>query len=355
MLFGAAAYAECSGLRTATSQVSYLPLTHVVQRACSLYLAAYTTAHTHLCADPQRLLEHLRTARPQLFFAVRRIWEKLAAGLRALRAAGHHDAAALTAVGLDHCDDAVTGAAGLANEVFDELRSFGLPLVTAYGLTETAGAVTRDDPAHPAPDTVGRAEPGVEVRVAHDGEVLLRGPTVMRGYLGRPAETAAVLDPGGWLHTGDLGKIRRDGRLTIVGRKKEIIVTSGGKNIMPTAVEMLLTRHPLIGQALVCGDGHPYLVALLTLDPDADRPADVDATLAKAVAEANAQLSRPEQVKRWMVLNQPWTIEQGAITPTLKLRRTVLTEQHADDIASLYDCQRLSAEGHSSWSGIAST
>jgi long-chain acyl-CoA synthetase len=196
--------------------------------------------------------------------------------------------------------------------------------------------------------------PGIEVRIGEDGEVLARGPLTTPGYLNLPDATAALIDADGWLHTGDIGALDDDGFLSITGRKKEMIITAGGENIAPSAVEGLLTENALIGQALCYGDRRPYVVALLTLDGDAARAwarahglgdaplaelatrPDVLAAVAVAVAAANARLARVQQTKRWRLLPQEWTSATGELTPTLKLRRRVIHESCAGLIDELY-------------------
>jgi long-chain acyl-CoA synthetase len=221
-------------------------------------------------------------------------------------------------------------------------------------MTETAGAFTTNTPDAFRLGTVGRALPGVELRIADDGEILTRGPLNTPGYLNLPDRTAELIDPDGWLHTGDIGSLDPDGFLSVVDRKKELIITSGGENISPVAIESLLVAHPLIGQALTYGDRRPYPVALLTLDSDvapawarargieasslaelAEEPTVLEA-VAEAVAAANQRLARVQQVKRWRLLPVEWTAESEELTPTLKLKRRVVHAKYADVIDALY-------------------
>ena len=192
------------------------------------------------------------------------------------------------------------------------------------------------------------------MRIAPDGEVLARGPLNTPGYLNRPDLTAGLIDADGWLHTGDIGRLDEDGFLSVVDRKKELIITAGGENVSPAAIENLLVAYPLIGQALAFGDQRPYVVALLTLDGEvapawarargieadslaelAENPA-VLAAVGEAVAAANQQLARVQQVKRWRLLPVEWTAESEELTPTLKLKRRVVHAKYADDIDTLY-------------------
>jgi long-chain acyl-CoA synthetase len=221
-------------------------------------------------------------------------------------------------------------------------------------MTETTGAFTANTPAEFKLGTVGRPTPGMEVTIADDGEILVRGPLTTPGYHGRPDLTAALIDAGGWLHTGDIGTIDADGFVSVTDRKKELIITAGGENIAPAAVEGMLVAHPLIGQALAYGDRRPYVTALLTLDGEA-APAwarargitagslaalasdpQVLAEVAAGVAAANERLARVQQVKRWQLLPAEWTAETGELTPTLKLKRRVVHAKYADAIDSLY-------------------
>jgi long-chain acyl-CoA synthetase len=194
----------------------------------------------------------------------------------------------------------------------------------------------------------------MEVQIAADGEILVRGPLLTPGYLNRPDQTADLIDADGWLHTGDIGSLDEDGFLSVVDRKKELIITAGGENVPPAAIENLLVAHPLVGQALAFGDRRPYVVALLTLDGDvapawakargieaaslpelAEDPA-VLAAVGEAVAAANGRLARVQQVKRWRLLPVEWTVESEELTPTLKLKRRIVHAKYADDIDALY-------------------
>jgi long-chain acyl-CoA synthetase len=221
-------------------------------------------------------------------------------------------------------------------------------------MTETCGAATACGPGMFKLGTVGAALPGVELRIADDGEVLMRGPITTSGYHRRPEATAALIDEQGWLHSGDIGTIDDDGYLAIVDRKKELIITSAGKNIAPSNIESLLKESPVVGHALAFGDDRPYVVAVLTLDGEvapvvarmrgieftdlADLAAkpEILAMAQDAVDRANAHLSRPEQVKSFELLPVEWTAESEELTPTLKLKRRVVHAKYADVIDRLY-------------------
>src|SRR5262249_26141101 len=248
----------------------------------------------------------------------------------------------------------VSGAAPIDPQVIEFFQALGLPMVEGWGMTELTNAATVSHPDRARNGAVGTACPGVEMRLAGDGEVLVRGPLVMRGYYRNPADTASTLDPGGWPRTGGLGTLDAGGFLTIVDRKKELIITSGGKNISPALIESLLQRHELIGQACAIGDRRHHVTALLVLDGQAAPgwaqqhgigtrdPAglaahpEVLAEVAAGVRRANQDLARAEQVRRFTLLPAEWTAETGELTPTLKRRRRVIAEHHAADIQRLY-------------------
>jgi long-chain acyl-CoA synthetase len=292
------------------------------------------------------------------------VWEKLHAALRSVlptvdpaAVAALPDAAkqtVLTRIGLDRCRIATTGAAPIDPEIVEFFRALGVPLTEGWGMSELSNAATLAAPASARTGAVGPAFPGVEVRIADDGEVLVRGPLVMGGYYKDPELTMATIDADGWLHTGDIGQLDDAGFLKIVDRKKELIITSGGKNVSPAQVEYELQRHPLIGQACAIGDRRNYVTALLVLDPDAapawarahDIPfeslaglaahADVLAEVERGVGEANSHLARPEQVRRWVLLPAEWTAQSGELTPSMKRKRRVIIDRYTKEIEELY-------------------
>ena len=248
---------------------------------------------------------------------------------------------------------ALTGAASIALDVLELFEACGIPVLEGYGLSESCAAATLNVPGATRLGTVGRALEGVEVKIADDGEILIKGPNVFRGYYRDEEATREALTDDGWLLSGDLGTLE-DGYLRITGRKKELIITAGGKNISPTNIETLLREQPWISQAVVYGDNRPYLVALLTLDPEGvpalaqevGAPAD-PAALAKhpkvreilqaKVDEVNRRLARVEQVKRFDVLEQDLSQEHEELTPTLKVKRKVVYERYADRFDALYN------------------
>ena len=375
--------------------ISYLPMAHATGRFSDHWLPMIYDATVAFCPDPMQLFQVAAQVRPTVLVGVPRVWEKLHAALRAGIAAepdaarrgateqaiktgrelarrqqrGEPVPAALQAqaqqtapvrhallafVGLDACRLAASGAAPIDPEVIEFFQALGLPMVEAWGMTELTNAATISNPDRARNGAVGTACPGVEVRLADDGEILVRGPVVMRGYYREPARTADTLDRDGWLHTGDIGTLNADGFLTIVDRKKELIITSGGKNISPVLIESLLQRHPLIGQACAIGDRRNYVTALLVLDGEAAPvwakqhgigTADladlavhpqVLAEVVAGVRRANRDLARVEQVRRFTLLGAEWTAETGELTPTLKRRRRVIDERYAADIQRLY-------------------
>jgi long-chain acyl-CoA synthetase len=397
VLFECTALDRVTGLEAGNSSVSYLPLAHIAERVLSIYVPLTMRTHIWFCPDPAQAVEYVREARPTLFFGVPRVWEKVRAGITAKLAAEENErkrkiaqaavetglqvvrrqqrgqpvplglrarhavlerlvlAKVREAIGLDRCTFASSAASPLAVDVAEFFAALGLPLVEVYGMTETTGVATGNRPGKVKIGTVGTALPGVEVRLAEDGEVLVRGPVNTPGYFRQPEATAELIDGDGWLHTGDVGELDADGYLKIVDRKKELIITSSGKNLSPANIEGLLKEHPLIGQALVYGDDRPYLVALIVLDHElapawAARSGVATTDLAElaahqrvleevrmAVDGANQRLARIEQVKRFEVLPVEWTAESEELTPTLKLRRRIIHAKYAERIDALYD------------------
>jgi long-chain acyl-CoA synthetase len=397
VLYECTALNRLTDLKPAGSSVSYLPLAHIAERLLSIYLPLAMRTHVWFCPEPTQAVEYVREARPTLFFGVPRVWEKVRAGITAKLATEGNPrkrkiaqaavdtglevvrrqqrgqpvplglrirhaalerlvlAKVREAIGLDRCIFASSAASPLAVDVGEFFAALGLPLIEVYGMTETTAVATGNRPGKVKIGSVGPALPGVEVRLADDGEVLVRGPINTPGYFRQPEATAELIDAEGWLHTGDVGELDADGYLRIVDRKKELIITSSGKNLSPANIEGLLKEHPLVGQALVYGDSRPYVVALIVLDHEvapgwAARNgvdgADLAALAAHeqvlreiqlAVDAANQRLSRIEQVKRFEVLPVEWTAESEELTPTLKLRRRIIHAKYAERIDALYD------------------
>ncbi|MCK9930503.1 AMP-dependent synthetase/ligase [Frankia sp. Mgl5] len=394
--YEAVASARTAHLNGAGVSVSYLQFAHIAERILGMYLPQLQGGHVHLIDDPSQLAAVLREVRPTRFFGVPRVWEKIRAGVTAKLAAEPDEArrsaveqalavglsyvestqtgrttspelrarfdavdgAVLrplrAALGLDRVEWAATAAAPMPADLARFLAGLGLRVYDVYGMTETTSAATACGPDSFRLGTVGRPHPGIELRLAEDGEILVRGPITTPGYHKAPAATAGLLDSGGWVHTGDLGALDEDGFLRVVDRKSEIIITSSGKNIAPSNIENGLMESPLIGHAMVVGDGRSYVVALLTLDGEAapvlaarlgvaagtlaelaEHPR-IQVAVAEAVEAANARFSRPEQVKAFELLPHEWTVGSGELTPTLKLRRRIVVGKYADTIDRLY-------------------
>jgi long-chain acyl-CoA synthetase len=227
------------------------------------------------------------------------------------------------------------GGAPLSREIAEFFHAIDILILEGYGLSEVTTAATVNRPDDYRFGTVGKALPGVELQIAGDGEILIRSNTVFAGYYRDPAATAEVLDAEGFVHTGDVGHLDEDGFLVITDRKKDIIVTAGGKNVAPQNLENELKTHAIVSQALVIGDRRPYIGVLITLDPEvlSDEP---EAAVGRAVDAVNEGRSRFEQIKRFRILPRDFSLEQDELTPTLKIRRKVILEHFADDVEALY-------------------
>ncbi|HEX9763488.1 MAG TPA: AMP-binding protein, partial [Acidimicrobiia bacterium] len=343
------------------------------------------------CPNMAGVLEYIQEARPTIFFGVPRVFEKFHSRLSA-RFAGEHgikkilldralasngkrveaeaagksgpmlagvlDSVVLSKVrhglGMDAVELAITAAAPINAELITFFHTIGIPLFELYGMSETTGPATTNLPGANKTGSVGRALPGVEVELAEDGEVLMRGGVITSGYYKLPGATEESFDSEGWLHSGDLGRIDEDGYLWIVGRKKEIIITAAGKNIAPAKLETALGNHPIISKACIIGDNRKFLSVVIALDHE-EAPAwaeahgldyrdlvtfsqlpEVLAEVDKAVREANEKVSSVEQIKKWIVVPDEWTPDSGEVTPSLKLKRRVVVEKYADEIDALY-------------------
>jgi long-chain acyl-CoA synthetase len=366
--------------------VSWLPMAHIAERACSHYLPMLIGFSTTCCPDPRQVVAYLPEVKPTWFFAVPRIWEKLKAaieagvaaepdaakkqatewalgvGLKKVRAeqAGEQvpgelaqeyakaDELVLSKIrarlGLDQVESVNVGAAPTPREVIEFFHALGVPLAELWGMSETTGYGACNPPDKIKIGTVGPPGPGAEIRLADDGEVLIRGPFVMPGYRNQPEKTRESMDDDDWLHTGDVGEFDDDGYLKIVDRKKELIINAGGKNMSPANIEAKVkAASPLIGQAIAIGDGKPYNVALITLDPDV-RPGFVEqhgedavqAEVQRGVDAANEQLARVEQIKKYTVLPDEWQPGGDELTPTMKLKRKPIHAKYAEEIEALY-------------------
>ncbi|WP_341923754.1 AMP-binding protein [Nocardioides psychrotolerans] len=396
VIYEAVSTLESAGLVGPQRQVSYLPFAHIAERVLGIYGPQLLGGHIHCIGDPAQLLATLGEVHPTAFFGVPRVWEKIKTGLSAKLAADPDPAnvtmvqdsmaAALAWVqaqevggtmtpeieeayaaadarilgflklllGLDQVTWAGSAAAPMPIEVAKFMAGLGLKVFDVYGMTETCGAVTANGPAGFKLGTVGRPNPGMEIRLAEDGEVLVRGPVNTPGYHRQEDATHALIDEDGWVHTGDIGTLDEDGFFAIVDRKKELIITSAGKNIAPSNIENYLKESPIIGHAMAIGDNRPYVVAILTLDGEvapvlaermgltytdladlAQKP-EIQAMAQAAVDAANERLSRPEQVKAFELLPVEWTAESEELTPTLKLKRRVVNQKYSDVLDRLY-------------------
>lgn len=391
-------YAESKSDRIALSEfvtdgnktLMFLPLAHVFARAVTL-AALDAKVVVAFSSDWSTLVDQFGSFRPHFILAVPRVFEKVFHGAKQKAHADGKgwifDRATESAIAwseaLDHggpgllrrlehalfdklvygqlraalggrCTAAVSGGGPLGARLGHFFRGVGVPIYEGYGLTETTAAITVNTPGNTRVGTVGRPTEGHAIRIADDGELLLRGPVVFGEYWQNPDATASAFTDG-WFRTGDLGAIDRDGYLTITGRKKEILVTAGGKNVSPGLLEDALRTHPLIGQAMVVGDGRPFIGALLTLDPEvvpgwAQRhglPAgtpletliehpDLVAEIDAAVAETNKLVSRAEAVKKVRILPVDWTEATGELTPKMSLRRAEVMKKYAEDVEKIY-------------------
>jgi long-subunit acyl-CoA synthetase (AMP-forming) len=332
--------------------ISYLPVAHVGDRLGSHYGASICYGRTVVSVvDPRQIAPAMVEVRPTVFGGVPRVWEKLKAGLEA---AGLRDPAQLpeagkalvrARLGLDQCTVRVSGAAPAALAVLQYFHDLGLPLNEGWGMSELSAFATVNPPDELRMGTVGKALPGVELKLLGDGELLVRGPLVMKGYRDDPERTAEALDAEGWLHTGDIATIDDDGYVTIVDRKKELIINAAGKNMSPANIELTLrAASPLIAHAVCVGDRRPYNVALVVLDREVLAKTSggglsgeaLHAAIAGAVEAANASLSRVEQVKRFVILDAEWQPGGDELTPTMKLKRKPIHAKYAAEIERLY-------------------
>src|SRR4051794_2838932 len=378
------------------SVVSYLPMAHIAERSCSQYLPIMFGFAVTDCPNAREVVGYLPDVRPSWFFSVPRIFEKLKAaleagmsheqdeqkkqatqwaidvGLKKVRAeqAGEEvseelaeeyekaDAMVLSKIrerlGLDRLEALNVGAAPCPAEVIEFFHALGLPLAELWGMSETCGAGCCNRPEQIKIGTVGPAAPGVEIKLAEDGEVLMKSGVVMKGYRNDEEKTRETIDSDGWLHTGDIGELDDDGFLKIVDRKKELIINAAGKNMSPANIEAKVkTSSGLIGQAICIGDRRPYNVALITLDPDVAPGfasenglsddfaalADEDAVIEevqKGIDRANEQLARVEQIKKFKILPEDWEPGGDELTPTMKLKRKPIHEKYEEEIEALY-------------------
>jgi long-subunit acyl-CoA synthetase (AMP-forming) len=326
--------------------LSYLPSAHIADRLWCLQGPVRTGACVTYVPDPAKLLSAMVDVRPTFFLGMPRMWEKLRVALLArVPVEGRPDdpqtAAGLRAfLGLDGDVVCLTGGAPLDVEILDFYASIGLPLLEGYGMTEVSGVITSTRVGRGRVGSVGVPFEGIEIRLADDGEIEVHGEAVMLGYRNKPAATAEAIGADGWLRTGDVGTIDADGFLTIVGRKKELIITAGGKNVAPANVENAIrAATALAGPVLAIGDRRPYVTALVSLDPVERRDWTEDAlrkTITDAIDTANRSLAQAAQVKRFAIVDDVWDAASGFVTPTLKLKREAVESHYAKEIDALY-------------------
>jgi long-chain acyl-CoA synthetase len=340
MLFTMDAYDQVLHFPRGGRVVSYLPMAHIAERNCSHYFPMAFGFTVTCCPNAREVVSYFPEVRPSWFFAVPRIFEKLKAAIES--GPGVDDPAALREqLGLDQLAALNVGAAPTPPEVIEFFHSIGLPLGELWGMSETNAIGACNPPEKIKIGTVGPPVPGVELRLADDGEVELRGDCVFAGYRGQEEMTRETFTDDGWLKTGDIGELDEDGYLSIVDRKKELIINAAGKNMSPANIESTLkTASPLIGSVAVIGDRRPFNVALIVLDPEA--AANVEApedAVAEAVEKANERLSNVEKVRRHKVLATEWEPGGDELTPTMKLKRKPIAEKYAEDIDALYERQ----------------
>ncbi|HEX9694934.1 MAG TPA: long-chain fatty acid--CoA ligase [Actinomycetota bacterium] len=381
--------------QTDDRSLSYLPLSHIAERVTSHMMQIFRGSETWFAESLDTLREDLQACRPTVFFGVPRVWEKFYAGIKNLldnlpeeqrekaeqavqlgvkrveamqagsslppeleaayqQADAQLFAIARAALGLDQSRAMISGAAPINPDVLKFFHAIGLPVAEVYGQTEDCGPTSINRPDKIKIGTVGPAIEGVEIKIADDGEILVKGGNVGPGYYKSPEATAELIDEDGYMHSGDVGVVDEDGYLRITDRKKDLIITAAGKNIAPQVLENMLKHSPWISQAVVIGDRRPYMTAILTLDQekvtqyaeqksipsgdfaDLSRHPDILQLVETSVQEVNEQLARVEQIKKWTVLERDFLQEADEMTPTMKVRRRAINEKYGDLIDSMY-------------------
>jgi long-chain acyl-CoA synthetase len=380
---------EAFGLSATDSNLSYLPLSHIAEQMFTIHIPSTIASAVYYAESIDLLAENLKEVRPTIFAGVPRVWEKFYAGITSeldkatgvkariatwaldtgrkandLRNQGREPSGALAvqekladrlvlskvkqAIGLDNAKVLATAAAPIASEILEFFSAFFV-ISEIYGQSEGSGPTTMNFPGKTRFGTVGLPYPGAEVKIASDGEILLKGKNVFLGYYKDDAATREAVEDG-WLHSGDLGEFDDDGFLHITGRKKDIIITAGGKNVAPSAFETSLKNHELVSECVVIGDRRKYLTALITVDEEAapawmearglsglaHESAEIREVIQEAVDDLNKHFARVEQVKKFAVLPRQLSIEGGELTPTLKVKRNVVADHFAEEIESMY-------------------
>ena len=383
------------GIGRTESMLSYLPLSHIAEQVISLHGPMAGGACSWFAESLEKLGENLREVRPHFFFGVPRVWEKIQAGIEAAGAqnpplkkkiaawarrqglaGGYADqqgakkpalfgladklvfSKVRAKLGLDRARLCITSAAPISLHTLEFFLSLGIPILEVYGMSECTGPATFSEPHRYRTGKAGYAISGTDLKIASDGEIWMRGPHVFLGYYRNPEATAETVDKDGWLHSGDIGELDEEGFLRVTDRKKELIITSGGKNVAPQLVEAQLKTIKGVALAAVIGDRRNYLSAILTLDPEIvhqqaavlGSPAEDAEAAAKCpvfrkffeseVERVNEKLASFEGIKRFMVLPEPFSIEGGELTPTMKLKRRVVNEKYAREIDELYAAEQ---------------
>ncbi len=384
MEFELDAVAEIFTYAQGEKYVSWLPLAHVFGQLVDCGYCVRQAMHMHVVDSPIHVVDYAKEVQPHLFIGVPRIYEKIYSNVKAALDAkailrvllkipginGKIKGTLKAKIGFANCRFAITGAAPINHDILRLFHSLDIPIFEGYGMTEDTAGATLNAPGAMRIGSVGKPFPGTEMMIASDGEILMRGDHVMKGYYNNPEATADTIDSEGWLHSGDVGKIDDDGFVFITGRKKEIYVSSGGKNIAPLVIEETMKSIPIVSQCFLVGDGRKYCSALFTLDAGAiirdkfgmdpnDIPKDPAKQLAKleelgssieaftdsaeiraevqaAVDELNGQFSNPEQLKKFAILPRDFAVDYGELTPTLKIRRKQIRENWADVIEEMY-------------------
>ncbi|MGE3628604.1 MAG: long-chain fatty acid--CoA ligase, partial [Sandaracinaceae bacterium] len=373
--------------------ISYLPLCHAAEQGITNFAGTRTGSRAYFCPDMSKIKDYLVDVHPHIFLAVPRVWEKFEAALRGRMAEAKGIKAILAswalrtelagfeadvagrggpllrpladrlviskikgALGLDQLQLALSGAAPISRSTLDFFASIGIAIHEGYGMTETTAFASCQPHKKPRFGTIGQPFACNEVKIAEDGEIMLRGKNMVKGYFRLPEKSDELYDADGWMHTGDLGELDQDNFIKITGRKKDLIITAGGKNVAPSEMEGYIQGIDGVGQAVVVGDRQPYLCALVVLDPEAlpalekasgvsglssvakaSKDAGVKAFLERVVeAQCNQKVARYQSIKKIDILDTTFGVDSGELTPTLKVKRDVVNKKYADRIAKLY-------------------
>ena len=386
------------GLPMGGERVAFLPLCHIAERLIGEYVAIHRKSTINFVENPETVFDNLREVQPLVFFAVPRVWEKvfstvaisvreagrvqqlaygwaLGEGMKIVKLAETGTAPGMLQrarywlartlvlnnvrrmVGLNRVQLALTGAAPISPELIRWYLALGIPLREGWGMTETTGGGTVTPFDAGRPGSIGLPGPGVEMRISAQGEILVRGAVVFKGYLNLPEKTAEAIDADGWLHTGDVGRVDADGYFFITDRMKDIIITAGGKNVTPSEWENQLKFSPYVTDAVVIGDKRAYLSCLVMIDQDnieqwaqerdvqfSDykslcRAPEVVNLIGEEIDKVNKQFARVEQIKQFRLIEQRLTAEDEELTPTMKLKRSLVNRKYADMIEAMYSAK----------------